>query len=161
MPTDTFIIHIPPNPNSRPSEKESRMVDDCLEIRRIVFIVGQGVPRDIEQDEREFACGHLLLLEKSSPVGTLRYRRTKEGVKLERIAVLPEYHGKGYGRRLVEAAIRHIRSQDETARIYLHAQLTSEGFYRKLGFVDDGEPVFKEAGIAHRTMVLPSSVEKA
>lgn len=155
------IFIIPPSSNSAPSKEEIKMVDDCLEIRRIVFIVGQGVPRDIERDGREFSCGHLLLLEKSSPVGTLRYRRMEEGVKLERIAVLPEYHCKGYGRRLVEAAIQYVRSQDETARIYLHAQVASEGFYRKLGFVDDGEPVFKEAGIAHRTMVLPSSVEKA
>lgn len=160
MPTAPVIIHIPQKPRQALTEGELKRVADCLEIRRVVFIVGQGVPREIERDEREFHCGHLLLLENSSPVGTLRYRRTEEGVKLERIAVLPDCQDRGYGRRLVEAAVRIIRSQDETTTIYLHAQLTSEGFYRRLGFVGDGGPAFREAGIEHRTMVLPSSPDQ-
>lgn len=141
------------------TRQERDCLDACLEIRRIVFIIGQRVPFEIERDSHEFACGHLLLLENSTPVGTLRYRTTPQGVKLERIAVLPECQGKGYGRRLVEAAIHHIHMDDEKAAIYLHAQLTSEGFYKRLGFVDDGGPIFKEAEIEHRTMVL-SSVDK-
>ncbi len=139
------------------TRQERDHLDACLEIRRIVFIVGQDVPYAIERDSYESSCGHLLVLENSTPVGTLRYRATQEGVKLERIAVLPEHHGKGYGRRLVEAAIHHIHADDGEATIYLHAQVASEGFYKRLGFVDDGGPIFKEAGIEHRTMVFSSA----
>lgn len=157
MADTAIIIHIPPRKQEALTKDEQATIDSCLEIRRIVFVEGQRVPQEIECDAQEYACGHLLLLENSRAVGTLRYRRTEEGMKLERIAVLPSYRGKNFGKRLVEAAIHYIRTDDEDVSLYLHAQLASEGFYRRLGFVDDGTPIFKEAGIEHRNMRWPSS----
>jgi predicted GNAT family N-acyltransferase len=149
------IIHIPVLDDIVPSQDTIETIKACLAIREEVFVIGQGVPREIDQDDLEWRCGHLLLSADGVPAGTLRYRGTERGTKLERIAVLSSARGNGYGKRLVEEAIRIIRTADPSILVYIHAQLASEGFYRRLGFVDDGSQVFQEAGIWHRTMVMP------
>lgn len=58
------------------------------------------------------------------------------------IDILPEYQKKGWGRRLIEEAIEHLRT--EVGGVWLGLDPRNEGaktFYRKLGFEDiDGAP---------------------
>jgi predicted GNAT family N-acyltransferase len=50
--------------------------------------------------------------------------------------------------------IKHNQSKEPRARtIYLHAQVSVIGFYESMGFHSVG-PIFDEAGIAHRKMIL-------
>ena len=53
----------------------------------------------------------------NQPVGTARYRSTKQGIKLERFAVLKDYRGLGVGKALLSYAIMHLEE-----KIYLNAQ---------------------------------------
>ena len=117
-------------------------------IREIVFIQEQEVPADIEYDEFESSATHILATMNGGAVGTARWRHTAKGHKLERFAVLRSARGQGVGEALVKFVLDQI---DLAEPAYLNSQLVALEFYKKLGFVAEGE-VFYEANIPHRTM---------
>ena len=75
---------------------------DVKSIRTQVFVEEQGVPETLEHDEYEALSSHFLVFDQKKAVATARWRRTKDGIKLERFAVLPNYRGKGIGKFLVQ-----------------------------------------------------------
>ena len=95
---------------------------------------------------------HFLAFTAQRAVGTarvvMRYRKAKIG----RMAVLKAYRGRGIGTKLLKRAIVMAKKQG-ALQIYLHAQVPVIGFYEAMAFQCVG-PVFKEAGIPHRKMIL-------
>ncbi len=122
----------------------------CQQVRREVFVKGQGVPESIDFDGKDTSCGHFLLLDGEQAVGTLRIRATEEGTKLERIAILSTYRGLHLGELMVRCALSVAPPP-----VYIHAQVRSEGFYQKLGFIAEDPTIFYEADIPHKTMIWP------
>lgn len=127
-----------------------------LQIRHEVFVVGQNVPKEEENDEFEYTSTHFLATYDGTMCGTARWRETQEGVKLERFAVLEEFRGKGVAKALLDGMLADIKKNKKTRekKIYLHAQVHVIPFYEKSGFVIEGEE-FVEAGIRHKKMYLP------
>jgi predicted GNAT family N-acyltransferase len=72
-------------------------------------------------------------------------------IKIRQMAVEPAYQGRGCGRQLLEQ-IESIWSERGTRLLSLHARLTAEGFYAKLGFTRAGEE-FAEVGLPHVKMI--------
>jgi predicted GNAT family N-acyltransferase len=72
--------------------------------------------------------------------------------KIGRMAVLKSHRGKGVGTKLLSRAIGTARRRG-AQKICLHAQVPVIGFYQAMGFSCTG-PVFQEAGIPHRKMIL-------
>lgn len=120
------------------------------EIRRIVFVIEQACPPELEYEYEE-ESHHFLATVDRVPAGVCRWRQTENGYKLERFAVLKEYRGKGVGAALLKTVIDDLPS--DANLIYLHAQLTAKDFYLKYGFVPMGDN-FWEAGIEHVKMKL-------
>lgn len=133
-------------------------LDAAFAIRRQVFVDEQKVSAREEYDEYETSSTHFLARIDGVPGGTARWRRTSNGVKLERFAVLQSYRGRGVAKALVQAVLNDVFSQhpEPIERIYLHAQLTAMPLYARFGFVPVG-PLFEEAGIQHQKMVLSGS----
>lgn len=140
-------------PISTPSDLET-----AFAIRRRVFVEEQRVDPQEEYDEFEASSHHFLAYSNDTPCGTARWRRTSDGVKLERFAVLPNYRRLGVGKALVRAVLDDVFGQqpEPIERIYIHAQLPAMPLYEGFGFVPVG-PQFEEAGIQHFKMVLPGS----
>ena len=86
------------------------------------------------------------------PVGTGRWRDTKNGIKLERFAVLKDFRNNGIGKEIVNFILSEISSNNT---IYLHAQEAVVDFYKKLGFKVSGKK-FYEADILHSKMIYSS-----
>ena len=128
-------------------------LEDCRSIRRRVFIDEQDVPEDLEWDGQDGDAQHLLIRDGDRPVGTLRIRRIGDTGKLERVAVEADQRGQGVGDALVLKALEILRDDPGVARAKLGAQTYVIGFYEKFGFTAFG-PVFDDAGIPHRDMVL-------
>ena len=121
-------------------------------IRIRVFVCEQRVPAEIELDVDDQQALHFLAFQSGKAVGTARVVVEQGVAKIGRMAVLKSYRRKGVGAALLKCAIgaaRRLRAR----RTYLNAQLAVRGFYERLGFQSVG-PVFLEAGIRHRKMIL-------
>ncbi|HEX6242477.1 MAG TPA: GNAT family N-acetyltransferase [Polyangiales bacterium] len=117
-------------------------------VRQRVFVEEQGVSQELERDEHDSVCLHVLALLNGVPVGAARYRATSSGTKIERVAVLAAQRTHGVGARMVQHVLAQV-PQDSVA--YVHAQESALGFWARMGFALEGER-FEEAGIAHRKM---------
>jgi predicted GNAT family N-acyltransferase len=71
---------------------------DCFSIRRKVFIEGQNVPEADDFDGYDRESTHYLLLLDRIAIGTARVRYIENKAKIERVALLQEFHGQGYGK---------------------------------------------------------------
>ena len=119
-------------------------------IRAAVFIEEQGVPREIEWDGEDDRAHHFLAIDETGQrVGCGRLLPIG---RIGRMAVLPDYRGRGIGARILEAAVDKAQALGLT-RVTLHAQTAVVEFYRKAGFLPEGGE-FLEAGIPHQAMAL-------
>lgn len=123
----------------------------CVELRRAVFIEEQGIAEAEEIDTLDDAAIHLLATDNGLPVGTARLLVQCETGKIGRICVLSSYRGTGLGKRIVTAAMDHLKTVPGITQAKLSAQDHAIGFYESLGFVPYG-PFYDDAGIPHRDM---------
>lgn len=133
-----------------------RDLDAAFNIREKVFVEEQRVPVEEEYDEhdRVATTHHYLAQVAGQPAGAARWRRTPNGVKLERFAVLPAFRNQGVGEALVRQVVADVRAQaPDAAQVYLHAQLRAIPLYERMGFHKVGE-MFEECYIQHYKMVL-------
>ena len=125
----------------------------CRNIREIVFIVEQEVEEEEEFDEFEDSSFHFLLELDGEAVGTARWRRIGEKIKLERFAILKEHRNKGLGDFLVKEVIQDVLAERKNEEIiYLHAQLKAMPLYSRCGFEQVGD-LFLECNIKHYKMI--------
>ena len=103
-------------------------------IREQIFVVEQGIPRELEQDGQDAASIHVLALYDGAPAATGRLTMTsdREGV-LARIAVLPDYRGKGLGKRVVQR-LEALARREGLATVSLKPHHYLEDFYQKMGY---------------------------
>lgn len=125
-------------------------LEKVFAIRRQVFVVEQNCPPELEWEFEDESI-HFLATVNNVPAGAARWRKTDNGYKLERFAVLKEFRGLGVGQELVKAVLADLPA--DATYVYLHAQIQAVGLYQKLGFQITG-PEFEEAGIKHYKMVL-------
>jgi predicted GNAT family N-acyltransferase len=121
-------------------------------IRMRVFVREQRVPAAIELDRDDDRAIHFLATSDGKAVGTARVVSHHGSAKIGRMAVLKSYRGKGVGKKLLQRAVATAKKLGART-IYLHAQVPVIEFYEKLRFRCVG-PVFDEAGIPHRKMIL-------
>jgi predicted GNAT family N-acyltransferase len=130
----------------------SKEMEKAFAIRMRVFVREQGVPEEIEMDRDDERAIHFLAFDSGKAVGTARLVIHQRSAKIGRMAVLKNCRRKGIGTKLLRRAIVTARRRG-AQKIYLHAQVPVIGFYEAMAFRCVG-PVFKEAGIRHRKMVL-------
>ena len=118
-------------------------------VRLAVFVEEQSVPLELEMDDRDECCLHVLALDGQRPVGTGRIDFAKDG-KVGRVAVLKSERRQGIGTLLMQALEAAARQQN-CPQIWFHAQTSAISFYEFLGYTAEGE-IFFEANIPHRTM---------
>ena len=120
-------------------------------LRTRVFVEEQGVPPEVEQDDRDATAVHVLSRDATGRVvATGRLLVDGETATVGRMAADASVRGQGHGAAVLaelqrQAALRGVRE------IELHAQLTARRFYERAGYAAVGD-VYQEAGIAHITM---------
>lgn len=135
--------------------RSTQELQRAFAIRMRVFVNEQGVPAEIELDRDDQRAVHFLATVSGKAVGTARLVQRRGSAKIGRMAVVKGYRGKGVGKKLLQRAIATAK-QASARKIYLHAQIAVLGFYESCGFRAVG-PVFEEAGIPHRKMILKAS----
>ena len=122
--------------------------NDCLNIRKKVFIEEQNINEKLENDDYKVNANYIVAKIGSLTIGTARFRKTSKGTKLERFAVLKEYRNHGIGKALVLFLLKKLKNEKN---IYLNSQEEVVNFYLKLGFKIVGD-IFYEANIPHYKM---------
>jgi len=128
--------------------KDEELMKKAHKIRYDVFVIGQNCPEELEWEFEEEST-HFLLIENDIPLASARHRKTENGYKLERFAVLSQARGKGFGMLILKAILEDIK--ESNALKYMHAQEQVTPFYEKVGFEKSGN-LFEEAGIMHYKM---------
>ncbi|MCW9048304.1 MAG: GNAT family N-acetyltransferase [Gammaproteobacteria bacterium] len=118
------------------------------EIRRKVFIEEQNVPEELEWDEYDQDCTHVLVTDEHNKA--VACGRLKSDGHIGRMAVLKEHRATGIGTAMLSELINHAENM-KINKVYLHAQTSAIKFYEKQGFEVISEE-FMDAGIAHKTM---------
>jgi predicted GNAT family N-acyltransferase len=135
----------------------ARDLDALRAVRETVFVQEQHVPLDLEWDELDPQCVHVLARDASgTPIGTGRLAPDR---RIGRMAVLHDWRNRGVGDALLMALVQAARDQGWHA-VSLHAQAAAIDFYLRNGFHPRG-PRFLEAGIEHQDMVLDLDAPRA
>ena len=130
---------------------DEKCYNQCLEIRKEVFVEEQNVPMEMEVDEYEKESVNILLTLDDRPLGTVRYRDIGEGlIKVERMAVRKIARGLHLGQALMNFVHIHAEENGYT-RSKLGAQVHAIKFYEKLGYHVASDE-FDDAGIPHKYM---------
>ncbi|MEM0899504.1 MAG: GNAT family N-acetyltransferase [Pseudomonadota bacterium] len=124
----------------------------CHEIRRVVFVEGQNVPQDLEVDGRDRQCMHWLGFDSDVSFATARVMPLPDKLKIQRVAVLEAYQGRGFGGAIMATILHDLRELDTDRRpAFLSSQVHAIPFYERLGF-EVCSASYLEAGIEHRDM---------
>lgn len=118
-------------------------------IRKEVFIDEQNVSFEEEFDLLEDTHIPYILYLNGNVVATSRLALSNKA-KIERVAVLKEYRGKGLGKYLMEYLFTIIIISGYK-EVHIGAQESALDFYEKLGFKKYGER-YMDAGIPHYNM---------
>ena len=129
--------------------EDKELMQIAHNIRYEVFVIGQNCPANLEWEFEEEST-HFLIYDNGEAVATARHRKTKNGYKLERFAVLESERGKSYGNIVLKVILSDL--DNFKGLIYMHAQIKVLPFYEKAGFIKEGA-LFEEAGIMHQKMV--------
>lgn len=121
---------------------------EASRVRFTVFVEEQRVPAALEMDEHDAVCVHALAYtDDASVVGTGRL--LPDG-HIGRMAVVKNWRKHGVGGAILEALVTAARERGHE-EVALSAQTHALAFYRRHGFVEEGE-VYDDAGIPHQAM---------
>jgi hypothetical protein len=119
-------------------------------VRFAVFVDEQRIDPDLEMDDRDPHCAHVLARDaRGEAVGTGRIDFAAGG-KVGRVAVLASARGTGVGTALMEK-LHALALARGVASVWCNAQVSAVPFYCGLGYRIVGER-FEEAGIDHVRM---------
>lgn len=132
----------------------ARQAHDLLQLRQRVFVVEQRCAY-LDADGLDPQCWQGLGTANGALVATARIvppGLAYEEPAIGRVVSSPDHRRAGFGRQLMEEAIRETRRLYPGQGIRIGAQRYLERFYGSLGFVPVGEP-YDEDGIPHVHML--------
>lgn len=117
-------------------------------LREAVFVQEQGVPLELEYDAADPVSRHVLARgPDGAAIGTGRLLADGH---IGRMAVAPAWRGQGVGRALM-CRLLDMARRSGMEELALNAQVPAVGFYRRLGFRQEGQE-FLDAGLPHVAM---------
>ena len=127
-------------------------LDISYKIRKKVFCEEQKISEKIEFDNLDHLCEHFLIHKNKTYIATARVRPKNENtMKIERVAVLPEFRRIKVGSLLINEIIQFYLSSTKINSLILHSQVYVETFYKSLNFKSYGDKFFED-GIPHIAM---------
>ncbi|MCE1249569.1 MAG: GNAT family N-acetyltransferase [Comamonadaceae bacterium] len=128
---------------------------DATRLRMAVFVQEQGIAPELEIDALDAQCLHAVAYNRLGlPVATGRLLSAEAdgSSRIGRMAVDRALRGQQCGRLVLDALLQAAQARGDCS-VLLHAQCSAEGFYRRAGFVPEGER-FDEVEIPHIAMRL-------
>lgn len=119
-----------------------------------VFTIGQNIDESCVMDKTGDLTFYILYVD-GKAVGTLRSNQKENGLKIERVAVLEEYRGNGYGSIMLNKLVEMLKStRKEGEQIYSYIQAQTQSYYERNGFLVDVEHPMIIQNLKHYKAVL-------
>jgi len=120
------------------------------EIRKTVFTDELGISESKLFDEYDESCDHFIIFDGMNIVGSIRFVSLGKTIKLERMAILQKYRTKDYGKECI-LQLKEFYHAIGYTKIFLDSIYSVRNFYKKCGFLEEGE-IFQRVGIDHIRM---------
>lgn len=120
-------------------------------LRYQIFVLEQKIASEFEFDQLDTPDRkYVVIFDKDLPVATVRFQKIDdETLNPDRLCVHANYRKQGLGEQLLDQ-IEKQGTKEGCQRSILSAEVSAEGFYKKLGyqvisdvFEEDGIPVIK------------------
>jgi GNAT superfamily N-acetyltransferase len=124
-----------------------------------VFNVEDGIPESNLRKDEAKRVPFLLVGENGEFIGTAGYRLSSKGYRIERVALLKQYRGKGTGTFLVAEIVKKVKMLAEGGvgvvknEPFVIAYEPAYAFWQRVGFEFDGEGFVFNGGYPHCYMV--------
>lgn len=127
-----------------------KLPDEARYIRETVFVKEQGFNEEF--DTTDHYAKHIIIYDDDKAVAVGRYF-TEDNLSyhIGRVAILKEYRGKGYGKRIMELIENEIE-KDGGTKIELSAQYHAKDFYKKCGYTEVGD-IYLDEHCEHILMI--------
>jgi predicted GNAT family N-acyltransferase len=130
----------------------SRTIEDIMKvfsIRAATYMNEQACPYDEEFDGNDFCAAHILGEIDGEPAGCVRVRFFGDFVKIERLAVRPEFRSTRLAMKLARAAFDYARAKG-FRKAYGHSRHDLVRFWSRFGFHPiDGKPTFEFSDVTY------------
>ena len=130
----------------------SRTIEDIMKvfsIRAATYMNEQACPYDEEFDGNDFCAAHILGEIDGEPAGCVRVRFFGDFVKIERLAVRPEFRSTRLAMKLARAAFDYARAKG-FRKAYGHSRHDLVRFWSRFGFHPiDGRPTFEFSDVTY------------
>jgi len=121
------------------STENAEFFNQAMNIRFTVFSKELGIDKNIEFDGLDYEQAvHYLVIIDSKPIATLRWRQTKEGIIIDKLAVLKEYRHLSIGQLLLRHVLQELKKSKK--KIYLNSYVELTGFFNNHNFDVISEP---------------------
>jgi predicted GNAT family N-acyltransferase len=107
--------------------------DEVLKMRHSIFVVEQGIPKELDDDGKDEDSIHLLVYSTDEIIASGRLTIQKQDGVLSRIAVKAPYRSLGIGKKLV-LELEQIAKGMGVKNISLTPHVYLEKFYTNLGY---------------------------
>lgn len=133
--------------------KNQQELEDMYYQRWLVLRAPVEMNRGTEKDKYDSTAFHLVAVCNDRVIGSARLRELSEELgSIAYVSVLPEFRNQGIGTKLIEKLIEKAKEKN-LKRLRLMTRLTALDFYKRLGFLEIGDP-FDFLDIPHRFMVF-------
>jgi predicted GNAT family N-acyltransferase len=144
----------PAQPKAAPvlTTRVSRTIEDIMKvfsIRAATYMNEQACPYDEEFDGNDFCAAHILGEIDGEPAGCVRVRFFGDFVKIERLAVRPEFRSTRLAMKLARAAFDYARAKG-FRKAYGHSRHDLVRFWSRFGFQPiHGRPTFEFSDVTY------------
>ncbi len=142
-------------PPAKTTTRVSRTIEDVMKvfsIRAATYMNEQACPYNEEFDGNDFCAAHILGEINGEPAGCIRIRFFGDFVKIERLAVRPEFRSSTLAFRLVRAAFDYCRAKG-FRKAYGHSRHDLVNFWARFGFHEiPGRPTFEFSDVTYVEM---------
>ena len=122
------------------------------QIRKDVFYTEMRIPNSELFDRHDRMSDHFIFINEKNVVGSVRLRKIRLYMKLERMAIYQEFRGKKFGFNGVLQLVDYYKKK-KIEKIILDSIYDVRGFYRKCGFTEVGG-IFERVNLPHIKMEL-------
>ena len=120
----------------------------ALNIRTNVFVKEFGADKFLEFDGLDPKAIHFLLLLENHAIGTARWQEIDNKIKIEKLAIIKDYRGKGFANLLLKYILEDIILSEK--EIFLETLNENYTFFEHKGFVVEEE--YSKGDLLYRNM---------